>query len=132
MHDAFRCQFVESEVETGTALLLTGRRKEALAAFQLAADTISRSLAPELQDVPAYYGAAQAFAGVGDVLRTEAESAKVSAERRKFFAVAKEKYKESLEYWKKIPNVAATSPSGYPATSPKEKEVGKVRKHVTH
>lgn len=124
MHDSFRCQLVESQVKTGRALLLSGKQEEAMAAFQLAVDTARPSLAPELQDVPAYYGAAQAFAGMGDVLAAQAAGAKSVAEHKRLLDAAGEKYKKSLEYWGKVPSISSLSPSVYRAGSPKDVELG--------
>ncbi|HWZ99701.1 MAG TPA: protein kinase [Candidatus Dormibacteraeota bacterium] len=111
IHDDFRCQLAESHVKTGRALLSLGKMQEASTEFQEALETITPSLVTALQDVPAYYAAADGYAGLGDARLRETRSAKSDDERSKLIANARDFYVKSVEYWQKIPNPSRVSPS---------------------
>jgi tetratricopeptide (TPR) repeat protein len=111
IHDDFRCQLAESHVKTGWALLSLGKMQEASTEFKKALETTTPSLVTALQDVPAYYAAADGYAGLGDATLGEARSAKSDDERSKLIANARDFYVKSVEYWQKIPNPSRVSPS---------------------
>jgi len=111
LHDEFRCELAESQIRAGQTLLQLGKFGEARSAFQAALDTAAPSLSEALQDVPAYYVAADAHSGLGDAVLAEAKLAKSGEERHKTIGQAEQAYSRSLEYWRKIPNASRISPS---------------------
>ncbi|HWT88447.1 MAG TPA: protein kinase [Candidatus Angelobacter sp.] len=111
LHDEFRCELAESQIRAGRTLLQLGKSGEAKSAFQAALDTAAPSLAESLQDVPAYYVAADAHSGFGDAVLAEAKLAKSAEDRHKTVGEAQQAYSKSLEYWRKIPNASRISPS---------------------
>ena len=111
LHDEFRCELAESQIRAGRTLLQLGKLAEARSAFQAALDTAAPSFAESLQDVPAYYVAADAHSGLGDAVLAEAKLAKSAEERHKTITQAQQEYNKSLEYWRRIPNASRISPN---------------------
>lgn len=120
LHDDARGQLAESYVKSGRALLMLGKAQEATRMFQKGLETSASSLAPALQDVPAYYAVADAYAGLGDAAAAQARAARTKTEQVDFFTKAEESYSKSLEYWKKIPNPSTLSPGIFLVQSQKE------------
>jgi len=110
LHDDFRCQLAISQSKSGRAFLMLGKTVDAEAAFRKALETSNPSLGAALQDVPAYYQAADAYAGLGDATMKRAQAARSSAERAKLLRDARDSYEKSIEYWQKIPNPSRISP----------------------
>jgi eukaryotic-like serine/threonine-protein kinase len=124
MHDTFRCQLAQSHAKSGNALLLLGRYEEAKKEFQLSLHTAAPSLAPQLQDVPAYYSAAEANAGLGDVASMEASKAGSPQEKQQALQAAISSYQASLDYWQKIPGLSRLGALELPADSPVRAKTG--------
>ena len=118
MHDAYRCQLAESHARSGNALLLLGRYDEAKKEFQQALDIAAPSLAPQLQDVPAYFAAAEAQAGLGDVASDEANKAESAERRKQALESALNRYQASLDYWQRIPGLSRVSSIELPSEGP--------------
>lgn len=118
MHDAYRCQLAESHARSGNALLLLGRYDEAKKEFQQALDIAAPSLAPQLQDVPAYYAAAEAQSGLGDVASVEANKTESAERKKQALESALNSYQASLDYWQRIPGLSRVSSIELPADGP--------------
>ena len=88
--------------------------------LQKGLETSASSLAPALQDVPAYYAVADAYAGLGDAAAAQARAARTKTEQVDFYTKADESYSKSLEYWQKIPNPSRLSPGIFLVQSQKE------------
>ena len=111
LNDEFRCELAASQVKKGRTQGKLGRLAEAAASFQEALATAGPGLEPELQGVPDYYVAADAYAGLGDIRLAEAKSAASSEERASAARQAEVAYGKSLEYWHKIPSASLVSPT---------------------
>jgi len=123
LHDDYRCQLAESHVKAGRVLLQIGKNQEAEAEFKKALEVSEPSLKDELQDVPEYYVAADGYAGLGDAAMADAHSAKTGKGRKQKLELARDAYAKSMEFWQKIPNPTALSPSLFLVKS--EPEVAK-------
>jgi tetratricopeptide (TPR) repeat protein len=99
---------------------MLGKAQEAAKMFQKALETSAPSLAPALQDVPAYYAVADAYAGLGDAAAAQARAAKTKTGQVDFLTKAEQSYSKSLEYWQKIPNPARLSPGIFLVQTQKE------------
>jgi len=122
LHDEFRCELAESQIRAGQTLLRLGKLAEAKLSFQAALDTTAPSLAEPLQDVPAYYVAADAHSGLGDAALAEVKLAKSTEARRKAITQAQQAYNKSIEYWRKIPNASRISPNVFRVGSERDVE----------
>src|SRR5262249_31672008 len=111
LHDDFRCQLAGSQVKAGSALLALGKAAEAEKSFLGAMETLGPSLKAELEDIPAYYVVADAYAGLGESENMLAATTRDSLERQKLSDKACDNYAKSFEFWKKIPNPSRLSPS---------------------
>ncbi|HJZ64978.1 MAG TPA: ECF-type sigma factor [Candidatus Acidoferrum sp.] len=120
LHDEFRCEFAASQVKSGRALLALGKGAEAEESLLTAIETLRPSLDAELGDVPAYYVAADANAGMGDVAASQTLETKDLSEKQKLQGKACEGYSRSMEFWRQIPNPPRISSSGFLVQSENE------------
>jgi hypothetical protein len=76
----------------------------------------------ERNDFPALYAAAEAYAGQGDVLTSEAHRASGNITTAKLLNDACASYRKSLDVWKHISNPLRYSGNGYLARNSAEIE----------
>ena len=115
--DDARCESATSYNRLGAAMLKMHDLKQADVAYQKAADIAAPLILPEHQDVPAYYVAADTYAGLGEVYEDEAQEARGQSS---LWNEARAAYQKSLSLWQEIPNPSRISPTGYIAGDPRE------------
>jgi len=118
--DDSRCGSALSYNQLGDALIRAGELQQALAAYQKAVTIVSPLLVPEHQDVPAYYAAADAYQGLGDVALAQARHASDPMIKESLWNDARSNYQQSVDIWKKIPNPSRVDPIGLPAGEPQD------------
>jgi eukaryotic-like serine/threonine-protein kinase len=118
--DDSHCGSALSYNQLGDALIRAGDPQQALAAYQKAVAIVTPLLAPEHQDVPAFYAAADAYQGLGDVSLAQARHASDPKIKDSLWNDARSNYQQSLDTWKRIPNPSRVGPSGLPAGDPQE------------
>ena len=102
-------------------LVTMGRRPEAAAAYGKAL-AILEPLAPaQSPDLAALYAAADAYFAMGELSKTEAElSSGASGRQRTRWIEARNWYRKSAEAWRRIPNPAMISTSGFACGNPRD------------
>jgi eukaryotic-like serine/threonine-protein kinase len=124
-YDDTRCESSASYSKFGGALLRKGNRQQARIAYQRALDIIARSISVD-RNVPAFYAAADAYAGLADVSAADARAARdmpaarTSKEQSRLWNEAKNGYEKSLALWQKIPNPSHISSTGFDVRDPHE------------
>jgi serine/threonine protein kinase/tetratricopeptide (TPR) repeat protein len=120
-YDDARCDLAMVETKIGNTLVRMGKLREAAAEYKKALDTADLSFSLEHTDIPAFYAAADAYAGMGDVAAAEARNGRDAALRSSLFNESRTWYEKSLSTWKHIPNPSRISGNGYAtAADPKE------------
>jgi serine/threonine protein kinase/tetratricopeptide (TPR) repeat protein len=117
-YDDTRCESAVSYSKMGDALLKSGDRQQARAAFQKSLDVITPFGLAQQGDIPAYYAAAEAYTGLADVSAAEAREAGDSDTQARLWNEAKSWYEKSLSMFTKIPNPSRISPSVFEVGDP--------------
>ena len=119
-YDDARCDLAMVYTKIGDTLVKMGKLRDASAAYTKALDIANLSFSLQHMDIPAFYAAADAYEGMGDVAAAEARKAPDPALRSKLWNDARSSYQESLNTWKQIPNPSRISPNGYLAGDPRQ------------
>ena len=119
-YDDARCDLAMVYTKIGGTLVKMGKLRDASAAYTKALDTANLSFSLQHMDIPAFYAAADAYEGTGDVAAAEARKAPDPALRSKLWNDARSSYEKSLNTWKQIPNPSRISPNGYLAGDPRQ------------
>ncbi len=117
VYDDARCDLAMVETKIGNTLVRMGKLHEAAAEYKKALDTANLSFSLEHMDVPAFYAAADAYAGMGDVAGAEARNARDASMRSGFFNESRTWYEKSLDTLTHIPNPSRINGNGYLATA---------------
>jgi serine/threonine protein kinase/tetratricopeptide (TPR) repeat protein len=114
-YDDTRCESAVSYTKMADVLLKKGDRQQARTAYQKALDIVTPSISLERHDVPAFYAAADAYAGLADVSAAEAREARDANARSRLWNEARSGYEKSRAMWEKIPNPSHIGPTGFEA-----------------
>ncbi len=112
-YDDARCDLAMVQTKIGAVLLKTGKLREASAEYRKALATANLPFSLEHMDLPSFYAAADAYAGMGDVAMAEAGRMRDPAARSKLLAEARTSYENSLSTWQKIPNPSRINGNEY-------------------
>jgi tetratricopeptide (TPR) repeat protein len=96
-----------------------GDLNAASGAYQKAVDITNPLISVENEDVPAFYPAADAYAGLGNTFAIKARRA-TGAESARLWSEARSSYEKSLSLWRRIPNPSRISPTGFIAGDARE------------
>jgi len=103
----------------GEAELLAGNRKLAADYFQQSLSVVEPMLSVKNGDTGALYTAADAYAGLGDLKRSEASQPALTLEDRKANCTAAISwYSKSLDTWKRIEHPSHSAPNDLDASDP--------------
>ena len=103
----------------GEAELLAGNRKLAADYFQQSLSVVEPMLSVKNGDTGALYAAADAYAGLGDLKRSEASQPALPLEERKANCIeAISWYSKSLDTWKRIEHPSHSAPNDLDASDP--------------
>jgi serine/threonine protein kinase len=103
----------------GEAELLAGNRKLAADYFQQSLSVVEPMLSIKQTDLGALYAAADAYAGLGDLKRSEASQPVLTLENRKAnWTEAISWYSKSLDTWKRIEHPSRSAPNDLDASDP--------------
>jgi serine/threonine protein kinase len=111
--DDARCDLAMVETKIGAVLARMDKLQEASAEYKKALDTANLSFSLEHMDIPAFYAAAAAYRGLGDIALAQARGTVDPAQRSALLKKARESYQESLSAWKQIPNPSRINPNGF-------------------
>ena len=110
-----------SHIKTGAALVKMGKRPEAGTEYRKAVAILEPLTAAQPPDLPALYAAADAYFGMGELSKTEAErSAAAPDQQRTRWMEARDWYRKSAEAWRRIPNPAVIAANGFACGNPKD------------
>jgi serine/threonine protein kinase/tetratricopeptide (TPR) repeat protein len=119
-YDDARCDVAVVYTKIGGTLVKIGKLRDASTAYTKALDIANLSFSLQHMDIPAFYAAADAYEGMGDVAAAEARKAQDPALRSKLWNDAHSSYEKSLNTWKQIPNPSRISPNGYLTGDPRQ------------
>jgi tetratricopeptide (TPR) repeat protein len=96
-----------------------GKRQDAAAAYHKALAILEPLVPAQPPDFAALYAAADAYFGMGELSKIEAQHS-AAARQRSLWVEARDWYRKSAEAWRRIPNPAAISASGFACGNPKD------------
>ncbi len=112
-YDDARCDLAMVEVKIAGTLAKLGKAREAADEYQKAIETADLPFSTQHSDVPSIYAAAEAYAGLGNLITNQARAEKNPTVQSKRSTEALQDYQQSLSLWKKIPYPARITGSGY-------------------
>ena len=119
-YDDARCDLAMVQTKIGAVLLKMGKLPEASAEYTQALATANLSFSLQHKDIPSFYAAANAYAGMGDVAAAQAQKTRDPAARSKLRDEARTSYENSLSTWRRIPNPSRINGNEYAVGDPKQ------------
>jgi prepilin-type processing-associated H-X9-DG protein len=114
-------ELATGHAKTGAALAAMGKRQDAAAAYQKALAILEPLAEAQPPDFAALYAAADAYFGMGELSKLEAQRSAAAPDRqRNLWMEAREWYRKSAEAWRHIPNPAAISANGFACGNPRD------------
>jgi prepilin-type processing-associated H-X9-DG protein len=114
-------ELAAGHTQTGAALAAMGKRQDAAAAYQEALAILEPLAAAQPTDFAALYAAADAYFGMGELSKKEAQHSAAAPDRqRNLWVEARDWYRKSAEAWRRIPNPGAISVNGFACGHPRD------------